>query len=92
MVNYNPGISFPREEEVYTFHQNQNDGVQKKTNNFKFSTELGKYFPSVTEKRQETWISIQVQFYKFNIILLVYKRKVQSNYGNSRYESSAKSY
>lgn len=62
MVNYNPDKSFPRKEEVHTFQQNQNDGTQKKKNNFKLSSELGKYFPSVTEKRQETWISIQVQF------------------------------
>ena len=42
------GNSFPTED------KNKNDGVKEKTSNFRLSTELVKYFPGVTEKRQET--------------------------------------
>ena len=47
------GNGFPTED------KNKNDGVKEKTSNFRLSTELVKYFPGVTEKRQETWISIK---------------------------------
>lgn len=54
------GIPTKDKAHHFTFSQNQNDGVKKKTNNFKLSTELVKYFPVVTDKRQEARISIKI--------------------------------
>ena len=47
---------FATEDKAHHFvlTNNEIDGVKKKTSHFKLSTELVKYFPGVTDKRQET--------------------------------------
>ena len=60
VLNVDPGNEIPTEHEASSFLHGQNDRSKKKTNNFKLSTELVKYFPEVAMKRQESWISIKV--------------------------------
>ena len=50
------GNGFTTEDKAHHFvlTNNEIDGVKKKTSHFKLSTELVKYFPVVTDKRQET--------------------------------------
>ena len=54
VVNFDPGNEIPTEHEASSFLHGQNDRSKKKTNNFKLSTELVKYFPEVVLKRQES--------------------------------------
>ena len=47
------GNGFATEDKAHHFVLTNNEGVKKKTS-FKLSTELVKYFPVMTDKRQET--------------------------------------
>ena len=54
VLNFDPGNEIPTEHEASSFLHGQNDLSKKKTNIFKLSTELVKYFPEVAMKRQES--------------------------------------
>ena len=54
VLDFDPGNEIPAELEASSFLHGQNNLSKKKTNIFKLSTELVKYFSEVAMKRQES--------------------------------------